>query len=129
MPCLLLAVSRRGRACRAARVLSLALALALTGCLGPKPVVTQVNKQPPASAGEPYRLQALVRNQGPGDGQIEVSVRFVDKRDGHTVLTNSQDLQLGKDELQSVNFELNLPPGAPPPDQIEVQVDAEAPIE
>jgi hypothetical protein len=110
-------------------ILSLALALALTGCLGPKPVVTQVNKQPPASAGEPYRLQALVRNQGPGDGQIEVSVRFVDKRDGHTVLTNAQDVQLGKDELQSVNFELNLPPGAPPPDQIDVQVDATAPIE
>ena len=110
-------------------VLWLALALALTGCLGPKPVVTQVNKQPPASAGEPYRLQALIRNQGPGDGQVEVSVRFVDKRDGHTVLTNEQDVQLGKDELQSVNFELNLPPGAPPPDQIDVQVDAQYPIE
>jgi hypothetical protein len=107
----------------------LALVLALTGCLGPKPVVTQVNKQPPASAGEPYRLQALIRNQGPGDGQIEVTVRFVDKRDGHVVLTNEQDVQLGKDELQSVNFELNLPPGAPPLDQIDVQVDAVYPTE
>jgi hypothetical protein len=121
---------RRGSRVRPRGALAcLAVVLALTGCLGPRPVVTGVNKQPPASAGEPYRLQALIRNQGPGDGQIQVSVRFVDKRDGHTVLTNEQDVQLGKDEQQSVNFELNLPPGAPPPDQIDVQVDAQYPIE
>ena len=109
-------------------LLVLALPLLLTGCLGPKPIVAGVTKQPPTAPDQPYRLQVLVRNDGPGDGQVEVSVRFVDKQTQRIILSDDQDVQLEHEE-QSVNFELNLPPTAPPLDQLDVQVDAKYPIE
>ena len=114
---------------RAAVLLALLLPLLLlTGCLGPKPVVIGVTKQPPTAPDQPYRIQVLVRNDGPGSGQIQVSVRFVDKQTQRVILSNDQEVQLEHEE-QSVNFELNLPPTAPPLDQLDVQVDAQYPIE
>jgi ABC-type uncharacterized transport system auxiliary subunit len=117
------------RRARAALVLLVpAMALLLTGCLGPRPIIAGVTKQPPAAPDQPYRLQVLVRNDGPGSGQVQVSVRFVDKQTQRVILSNDQEVQLEHEE-QSVNFELNLPPTAPPLDQIDVQVDTQYPIE
>src|SRR4051812_7600202 len=110
-------LSASARARLALVLLALALPLLLTGCLGPKPIVAGVTKQPPTGPDQPYRLQVLVRNDGPGSGQIEVSVRFVDKQTQRVILSNDQDVQLEHEE-QSVNFELNLPPTAPPLDQL-----------
>ncbi len=109
-------------------LLSLALPLLLTGCLGPKPIVAGVTQQPPAATDQPYRIQVLVRNDGPGSGQVQVSVRFVDKQTQRIILADDQEVQLEHQE-QSVNFELTLPPTAPPLDQLDVQVDTEYPIE
>lgn len=105
------------------------VAVGLAGCLGPKPSVVEVQKQPPASPGDPYRVQVLIANTGPGDGQVEVAVRLVDRRTQQTISYDAQDVQLDKDERQSVNFEETLPPTAPPADQIDVQVSAQYPIE
>jgi hypothetical protein len=101
----------------------------LTACLGPKPSVVEVQKQPPAAPSDPYRIQVVIQNTGPGDGQVAVSVRLVDKRTQQTVVYDDQEVQLDKDERQSVNFEETLPPNAPPADQIDVQVEAEYPVE
>jgi hypothetical protein len=109
-------------------LLALVLPLLLTGCLGPKPIVTGVTKQPPTAPDQPYRIQVLVRNDGPGSGQIQVAVRIVDKQTQRIILSNDQEVQLEHEE-QSVNFELSLPPTAPPLDQLDVQVDAQYPIE
>ena len=105
------------------------VAVGLTACLGPKPSVVEVQKQPPAGPSDPYRIQVVIQNTGPGDGQIAVSVRLVDKRTQQTVVYDDQEVQLDKDERQSVNFEETLPPNAPPADQIDVQVEAEYPVE
>ncbi len=104
-------------------------ALALAGCLGPKPGVVEVKKQPPASQGDPYRVQVVIANNGPGEGQVEVSVRLLDKRTQQTIQFDSQDVQLDVGERQSVNFEETLPPDAPPVEQIDVQVAAQYPIQ
>ncbi|MDQ2808283.1 MAG: hypothetical protein M3Z04_15430 [Chloroflexota bacterium] len=101
----------------------------LTACFGPQPTILSVNKQPPSDPTQPYRVQVLIHNTGVGDGQVQVTVRLVDKGDGHTILSNDQDVSLDKDEQQSVNFELNLPPSAPPAAAIDVQVQAQYPIE
>jgi hypothetical protein len=118
---------------RAARLLLAGLLVVvaggLAGCLGPKPGIVDVQKQSPTSPGDPYRVQVLVANTGPGDGQVEVSLRLVDKRTQETIRYDSQDVQLDKDERQHVDFEEMLPPGAPPADQIDVQVSAQYPIE
>jgi hypothetical protein len=105
------------------------LAVGLAGCLGPKPSVVEVQKQPPANPGDPYRVQVVIANTGPGDGQIEVSLRLVDKRTQQTISYDAQDVQLDKDEHQTVSFEETLPPNAPPAEQIDVQVQAQYPIE
>jgi hypothetical protein len=91
--------------------------------------VVEVQKQPPAAQNDPYRIQVLIENTGPGDGQVEVSVRLVNKQTQQTILYDEQDVQLDKDERQSVNFEEALPPSAPAVDQIDVQVSAQYPIE
>ncbi len=101
----------------------------LTGCFGPQPTVVRVTQQPPSDPTQPYRVQVLLHNTGVGDGQVQVSVRLVDKGDGHTILSNDQSVSLAKDEQQSVNFELNLPPNAPAAAAIDVQVQAHYPIE
>ena len=110
-------------------VLLVLLAGTLAGCLGPKPRVVEVQTQPPAGQNDPYRIQVLIENTGPGDGQVEVSVRLVNKQTQQTILYDEQDVQLDKDERQSVNFEESLPPSAPAADQIDVQVSAQYPIE
>jgi len=101
----------------------------LAGCFGPQPTILSVSQQPPSDPTQPYRVQVLIHNTGVGDGQVQVTVRLVDKANGHTILSNDQSVSLDKDEQQSVNFELNLPPTAPPAAAIDVQVQAEYPIE
>lgn len=124
------AAGRRGHMARLLLAgLLVLVAAGLTACLGPKPSVVDVQKQPPAGPSDPYRIQVLIENTGPGDGQIAVTVRLVDKRTQQTVIYDDQEVQLDKDERQSVNFEESLPPNAPPADQIDVQVEAHYPVE
>jgi PBP1b-binding outer membrane lipoprotein LpoB len=116
---------------RLARILLLApLALVLSGCLGPKPVLESYQAEPPQDPGQPFRVEAVVRNAGPGEGEIEVQVRLSDKQTGDVIRRDSQKISLQTGETEHVLFEMDLPPSAQnlPSDQIEVEVEANYPI-
>ncbi|MDQ6694578.1 MAG: hypothetical protein M3014_09195 [Chloroflexota bacterium] len=114
-------------------IASIAVALPLlTGCLGPKPVVlSHKDEAPPAGSDQPFRVEVVIANQGPGDGQVEVEVNLRDKRNNETISQNSSNVQLKKDEVQHVLFSIDLPPSAKDIDSkdIDVEVDAHYPIE
>lgn len=112
--------------------LMLLLVLPLTGCLGPKPVLQSHTEVPPkAGSDDPYRVDAVIANHGPDGGQVEVEVSLTDKKTGETILHDSKEVQLKKDEVQHVLFEMNLPPFAKEmdPKNIGVDIDAHYPIE
>ena len=111
-------------------VLLTIVALALAGCLGPKPVVTDQKSFPPqAGSDQPFRVEAVIENQGPGDGEVEVEVELQNKQDNTVILQDSKNVEMKVDEKQHVVFELNLPPSAKDmdPNNIEVQVEAHYP--
>src|SRR5437763_9486400 len=77
----------------------LLLPLSLAACLGPKPVVRSYSTQPPpAGSDQPYRVDVVVANEGPGGGQAEVEVDLVDHATGEIVAQQTQDIDLQKDQ-------------------------------
>jgi hypothetical protein len=102
----------------------------LSGCLGPKPVLESYQAEPPQDASQPFRVEAVVRNAGPGEGDVLVEVSLSDKGTGEVIRREGQKVSLQTDETEHVLFELNLPPSAQEmsPDQIEVEVEAHYPI-
>jgi hypothetical protein len=113
-------------------VLLLLVAVLATGCLGPKPVLQSYTAEPPQQGSDrPFRVEAVIKNVGPGDGQVEVEVTLTNKQNGQIVRNESQEVDIKKDEVVSVLFEMNLPPSAKDldPQQIDVQIDAHYPIE
>jgi hypothetical protein len=112
--------------------LLITLAVLATGCLGPKPVMDSYQAQPPqAGSDQPFRVEAIVRNAGPGDGEVEVEVELSNKQNGEIIRSDKQEVDIKSGETQHVLFEMNLPPSAQSldPEQIEVQVDAHYPIQ
>jgi PBP1b-binding outer membrane lipoprotein LpoB len=112
-------------------ILMLALsALVLSACLGPKPVVQSYNAEPPSSPDQPFRVEAVVHNTGPGEGEVLVEVSLTNKQTGAILRRDEQHIALQTGETEHVLFELNLPPSAQdlPSDQIEVKVEAHYPI-
>lgn len=108
------------------------LVLALTGCLGPKPVLQGFTTLPPApNSDKPYSVDATIANTGPGSGQIEVVVNLTNKQSGETIVQDSRDVELAKGETQHIVFNIDLPLSAKnlDPSQIKVDVDAHYPIE
>lgn len=108
-----------------APVLVLLCMLVLTACLGPNPVLKQKIVTPPGpdSPGL-YHVEAIISNAGPGDGQIDVVARLIDKRNGSTLTEDDKQVNLDIDETTHVLFDLQIPPSesALNPDDIEVEV-------
>src|SRR5215213_8982320 len=106
-------------------LISMALLLLATGCIGPKPVMDGFTSEPPQQGTDaPFKVDVTVRNAG-GDGQVEVEVSLVDKQSGQTIRKDTQEVDVKSNEVQHVLFEMNLPPSAQDldPQNIDVQVD------
>lgn len=99
-------------------VLALAV-LWVVGCSGPRLEVTDTRLTAPTSEGAPYCLEATIKNQGWGHGQVNVTVRLRDKATGQTV-QDDRKAELRPNETTRVAIELIAPPGAYEP---EVEVD------
>ncbi len=114
-----------------AAALLLLLVLICTGCLGPKPVLDSYKATPPSGADQPFVVDALIHNVGPGDGQIEVEVSLTNKQTGQTIAQDSKDVHLEKDGTQHVLFNIDLPPSEQniDPSNIGIDVQAHYPIE
>jgi hypothetical protein len=106
--------------------------LALSGCLGPKPVLQSYEAEPaPPGTDQPFKVDAVISNQGPGAGQVEVEVSLKNKQDGQLLAKESKEVELQEGETTHVVVELNLPPSVEnlDPESIEVEVDTHYPIE
>jgi hypothetical protein len=107
-------------------------ALALTGCLGPDPVVRDYSVQPSAQgSGLPYVVDVTLGNKGPGGGEVLLEVDLTDKHTGVIIAQQEQEVDLQKDQTIQVVITLDLPQSAKDltPDDVKVQVDAHYPIE
>ncbi len=114
-------------------ILFLAGLLVLVGCLGPKPVLdgAPTIDPPPKGSDQPFKVEAVIANKGPGGGQVEVKVQLIDKQTGDIIAQDSQDVQMDTNDKQHVLFEISLPPSAKDmdPGNIKVDVSAEYPIQ
>jgi hypothetical protein len=90
--------------------IAVAIALWISKCSGPQPVVQgQPTISAPEAPGDPYRVEVAVRNAGPGHGQVEVIVRLLDRAAGRTYQGDEQvDLEAG--EENRVVVEIFAPP-------------------
>jgi subtilase family serine protease len=82
-----------------------ALALA---CAGPRAKVTDTGVRPSARAGY-YRVNARITNAG-GRGQIELTIRLRNSRDGR-IVTQAQAVDLQPRDHTDVAVEIPAPPG------------------
>jgi hypothetical protein len=118
------------------RILSFALLLLLmfsiSSCLGPQPAVINFTTTPPApGSNDPFRVEAVISNSGPGEGQVEVQVNLKNKQNGETIGQETHEIEMQPGETQHVLFEIDLPPSDQNLDAQSIQVDvqAEYPIE
>ncbi len=103
----------------------------LTGCLGPSPVVEKQTLAPPSAPGQPYQVEAVVTNQGSGDGQIRVTASMKDKKTGVTLARGDQTVDLRDHERLNVVIPLDPPSSAGnlDPKDLEVEVTADYPVQ
>jgi hypothetical protein len=80
-------------------------------CSGPRPTVTQALLIPPRTKAGPYEAQALVYNDGPGPGQVDVTFRLRNTVTGQTVQTDSK-VVLQSGETSRVIVSIPAPPGS-----------------
>jgi hypothetical protein len=100
-------------------VVAASMALWVTSCSGPQPEVGGVQLVEPSGEDAPYRVQATVRNQGPGHGEVTVTARLRDRASGRTVQHEGK-ARLEAHETTLVTIELQAPRGSYTP---EVEVD------
>ena len=79
-------------------------------CSGPRPSVSDVRLIEPRSAGDPYRLEATVRNDGRGHGQVDLIFQLRDRASGR-VVQEEQKAILEPDETTLAVAEILAPPG------------------
>lgn len=77
-------------------------------CSGPQPEVSDLRLEEPPEEGAPYRLEAIVRNEGPGHGQVEVTFRLMNKQTGETISEEKQ-ARLKAGERTLVLAEIHAP--------------------
>jgi hypothetical protein len=109
-----------------------AMALLLTGCFGPKPVVRDYSSvPPPAGSDEPYKVEVVLGNAGPGAGEVVVMVDLSNRRTGEIIAQEMKEVDLQQDQTVRTTLELPLPPSLQglDPQDIDVRVDAHYPIE
>ena len=90
-------------------LLPLLLLAATLACVGPQPLVEQQQTMAPARPGEPYTVIARLRNEGPGEGQVDVEVRLV-AADG-TTYRQSRKVDLEAHERTIVTVRIPAPAG------------------
>lgn len=90
-------------------VLLLVLCAAVTACRGPRPTVDRQQTVAPARPGEPYTVIARLRNDGPGEGQVDVEVRLV--ADDGTTYRQSRKVDLEAHERTVVTVRIAAPAG------------------
>jgi YbbR domain-containing protein len=108
------------------------VALTLTGCLGPDPVVRDYSVQASAQgSGLPYVVDVTLGNKGAGGGQVQLEVNLTDKRTGVIIAQQVQAVDLQKDQTIQVAVTLKLPQSARDltPDDIVAHVDVHYPVE
>jgi hypothetical protein len=79
-------------------------------CSGARPVVADVQLASPAAVGAPYRVEVVLRNEGFGGGQVEMTVRLRDRASGHTV-QQTQKIALDEGETTLAVAEILAPAG------------------
>ncbi len=95
------------------RILALAALLAgLCGCMGPRPVVVESHLKAPQAPGAPYVLVVFLRNDGYGEGQVELTARLLSRRRGETAGQCIRQVALRARETVEVVLEFRgVPPG------------------
>jgi hypothetical protein len=90
---------------------AIVIGLWVTRCSGPQPqVVGAPLLRPPAQAGQPYQVEAVVANPGPGQGQVEVIFRLRDRVTGLAYQTQEPaDLESG--EQLRITTDISAPDG------------------
>ena len=82
----------------------------ITSCAGPKPTVVEATFDPPAAAGQPYHLRALVENGGGGRGEVGITFRMKDQASGR-IYEEQSTLTLKPHEQALAVAQLALPAG------------------
>jgi hypothetical protein len=105
-------------------VLTLVAILVLAGlwvvnCSGPRPEVGDVRIVAPTTSGEPYELQAVVRNQGHGHGEVGITARLRDRTTGRTFQAE-RTVRLKAGESTLVVMSIKAPLGSYTP-EVEVE--------
>lgn len=85
-------------------------ALWVVNCSGPRPAVGAVRVVAPSTPGAPYRISALVRNDGSGHGQVQVTFRLRN-RQTNRVYQQTESITLKADETVTAVAEFNAPAG------------------
>lgn len=88
-------------------------------CSGPRAQVESVRLIEPPNPQAPYRLEALIRNHGPGHGQVQVIFRLHDSVAGRS-LEDDRAATLDPREAVLVTTEIQAPPASYEP-EVEVQ--------
>ena len=95
------------------------LLVSLSGCVGPRPLVVRETLAPPQSPDHPHTLYVQLRNQGSGEGQVEVIARLRSQGTSQVVAETSEAVDLQPHETLTVT--LALQPTAPGPYTIDVE--------
>lgn len=113
---------------RLSTILLLLFALLLAGgCLGPKPQIKDsIVTAPQKGSDEPYKVEIVLANEGPGGGQVLVDARLVSKQTGETIADESDTVELEKGETTHVFLNIDLPPSAQDMDPQDLRVDIQA---
>lgn len=113
-------------------IVLIGLTLLLTACLGPKPVVKDYALHaPPAGSSDPYSVEVLLTNDGPGGGEVALEVELVNKKTGEVIAQEEQQVELAQNETVRKQIDLDIPQSLQniDPQEIDVRVDAHYPIE
>src|SRR4051812_29241152 len=82
----------------------------ISQCSGPKPVVIgESSVEAPGQPGDPYKLRATIKNEGPGHGQVRVTFRLIDEGSDAAIQKDEQ-VQLEPNETARVIAEVPAPP-------------------
>jgi hypothetical protein len=87
-----------------------AVVLWVRECSGPQPVAGAPIVRPPEQPGQPYTVQAQVRNQGPGHGEVNVIFRLRERDSGRTYEEDRQ-AELDRGEEVTVVAQVPAQPG------------------
>lgn len=79
-------------------------------CVGPEPAVKETRVQPPEQPGQPYVIEATIKNSGDGDGSVDIEARLIEKQTRKSYATNSS-IYLHAGETVVVSLDVNAPEG------------------